>query len=168
MAPSTARYWLIGAAGLVVAAVWFWNAPRMAAERISPPPAEPARPGGATAAVDDPLPLDKLRQARFAPAATDAFPTKTWAAPPPPPPKPVAAVAPPKPVAPPLPFTFLGQMSTGEEPLVFLTRDGRVYSVAEGDVLDHTYRIESIVAGRMTLVYLPLNLRQSLSIGTIQ
>jgi hypothetical protein len=41
-----------------------------------------------------------------------------------------------------------------------------VHTVGVGDVVDNTYRVESITDTHMTLIYLPLNIRQTLSVGS--
>jgi hypothetical protein len=75
-------------------------------------------------------------------------------------------VAPPPPSAPPLPFQFLGKLDDSETLRVFLQRGERVHTVSVGDVIDGTYRVERIAAGQMTLIYLPLNVSQTLSVGS--
>lgn len=89
----------------------------------------------------------------------DAFtPTSWYVAPPPPPPAP-----PPPPTAPPMPFTYLGryQDSTGE--LIMLARGDRLYTVTEGAEIDGTYRVKHIGSNAVDLVYLPMNIEQSIS-----
>lgn len=91
----------------------------------------------------------------------DIFPRQSWYVAPPPP-KPVA---PPPPAPPPLPFTVLGKMLENGQPQVFLNKQERTMVVREGDVIEGTYRVESILAPTMTLTYLPLNMQQTISIG---
>lgn len=96
----------------------------------------------------------------------DIFAAKSWA---PPPPKPVAPPPPPPPPppsAPPMPYKFLGKMDDATSLKAFLNRGERVYVVSVGEILDHTYRVDSIKAGQMTLIYLPLNIPQTLSVGS--
>lgn len=98
-------------------------------------------------------------------ASGNAFAPKSFYVPPPRP-KVAPAPPPPPPSAPPLPFRFMGSMKeSATSTLVFLSRDDRLYSVRTGDVLDRTYRIESIEADSVTFVYLPLNETQKLSIS---
>jgi len=97
-------------------------------------------------------------------ASGNAFAPKSFYVPPPRP-KVAPPPPPPPPSAPPLPFRFMGAMK--ESPartLVFLSRDDQLYSARAGDVLDRTYRIESIDANSVTFTYLPLNETQKLSI----
>ena len=86
---------------------------------------------------------------------------------PPPPPAPAPAPAPAAaPTAPALPFQFFGKLDDGERLRVFLLRGERIHTVAVGDVIDGTYRVARIVGGQMTLIYLPLNVSQTLSVGS--
>lgn len=97
--------------------------------------------------------------------AGDLFASKSWyVPPPPPPPAPVAAPAPPS--APPLPYTFVGSYTEGNQATVyFLTAGDRVYDVKAGDTLDRIYSVDSVENGVMTLTYKPLNIRQTLAVG---
>lgn len=85
-----------------------------------------------------------------------AFQPRSWA--PPPPPPSAAAAEPPTPVAPPVPYTFLGRMESDEAPKVFL-RKGKdaVLIAAEHDTLEGTWRLEAIGPSGLVLTYLPLN-----------
>jgi len=107
------------------------------------------------------LQLDKLARTSSQEEATDIFSTKTWYVPPPPP-KPAP---PPPPAAPPLPFVYLGKMIEDGKSLVFLSKNDRNLVVKEGDIIDETYRVESIRPPAMTLTYIPLNMTQTLPIG---
>jgi hypothetical protein len=89
----------------------------------------------------------------------DPFRNKSWYVAPPPPP-------PPKPVAPPLPFQYLGKLSEGGETRVFLHHQGQYLIAKAGDVINGIYRVEEIAGNRMTLLYQPLKEKQVLSIGT--
>jgi hypothetical protein len=76
--------------------------------------------------------------------------------------------APPKPVAPPLPYRIAGQVSHDGVMQVVLARDDRVFTVREGESLDNLYRIESITPDAVTFVYLPLDERQQLAVGGLR
>ena len=81
-------------------------------------------------------------------------------------PKPPAGIAPPpKPVAPPLPFAYLGKQTAEGRFEVYLANGDRVLTVREKAVIDGKYRIEAIRPPTMSLTYLPLNEMQQLSIG---
>jgi hypothetical protein len=94
------------------------------------------------------------------------FGSRSWT-PPPAPARPQAApvAAPPvvAPAAPPMPYRVAGQVVHDGRAQVVLARDDRVLTVREGDTLDGGYRVESIRADRVTLVYTPLGTEQHLS-----
>jgi hypothetical protein len=71
-----------------------------------------------------------------------------------------------EPSAPPLPFQFIGRMDDRQDLQVFLQNGEKLYVVRLGDVIDDTYRIEHISATELSLVYLPLHLSQTLSVGS--
>jgi len=77
-----------------------------------------------------------------------------------------AAPAPPAPVAPPMPYRVAGQVVHDGPPRVVLARDDRVFFVREGDVLEGGYRVESIKSDAVTLVYMPLDERQTLAVAS--
>ena len=177
-------FWLIflSGAGIIAAGPEFMAdpvevvgpaAPRLGqaiAADASAPAAAPATPGRATSGSEAPaggLPLDRLEQRQQAAPARDVFQSKSWyvAPPPPKPVPPPPPPPPPPPSAPPLPFQFVGKLDDGGPIKVFLQRGSRVVTVGVGDVIDSTYRVESITDTQMTLIYLPLDIRQVLSVG---
>lgn len=89
----------------------------------------------------------------------DPFRNKSWYVAPPPPP-------PPKPVAPPLPFQYLGKLSEDGQIRVFLNHQGKYLIARTGDVIDGIYRVEEIAGSRMIFLYQPLKEKQVLSIGS--
>lgn len=109
--------------------------------------------------------LERLSQPKTAGkdgAIANAFNSKSWYVAPPPPPE----LPPPAPTAPPLPFTYLGRYEDQPAVVVVLAKGDRVYTVAEGEVIDGTYRVEQISDDAVRLVYLPMNINQSLSTQT--
>ncbi|OGT00743.1 MAG: hypothetical protein A3F73_06225 [Gallionellales bacterium RIFCSPLOWO2_12_FULL_59_22] len=93
----------------------------------------------------------------------NAFNATSWYVPPPPsalPPPP-----PPKPMAPPLPFTYLGHFKSPDSPadIIILSWAERVYTVTEGEVINGTYRVGPVMSGRIEFTYLPLDIKQSLN-----
>ncbi|CAK9889120.1 MULTISPECIES: hypothetical protein [Pseudomonas] len=70
------------------------------------------------------------------------------------------------PVAPALPFQFVGRLDDRDDQQVFLQSGEKLYVVRRGDVIDDTYRIEQISTTELSLVYLPLHLSQTLSVGS--
>ena len=134
-----------------------------AVNAAQPPAAAPATqpPEARTPLLD----LDGLRQARAAPPPAELFGAKSWyvappAPPAPPPPPPVI----PKPTAPPLPFVFIGRMVEEGQATVFLMKGEIVHMVREGDEIDETYRVRRIEPGRLTLLYLPLQIEQTIAV----
>lgn len=95
------------------------------------------------------------------------FQGHSWYTPPPPPPrKPRPAPVERKPVAPPLPFEFLGSLEQEGSPTTyFLVKDDRVYDAIIGDKLDETYTIDGVSDGRLMFTYIPLKTSQGLRLG---
>lgn len=89
------------------------------------------------------------------------FASKSWT----PPPVMAKLAPPPPPSAPPLPFTYLGKQTAGGKMEVYLARGDEIFVVRDQTVIQNTYRVESIKPPMLTLVYLPLNEIQRLSIG---
>ena len=131
--------------------------------------ASAAMPVAPSAAASD-ASLSAARRARSLPAAKgDLFANLNWT-PPPPPPAPAPAPAPPPkpaaPVAPALPFTFVGMLERGAaKPEAFLAKGEALLVVSVGDTLDNnTYRVDSLNANEIVMTYLPLNTQQTLSV----
>ena len=100
----------------------------------------------------------------------ELFGSRSWA-PPPAPPKPAAkAVAepppPPPPAPPPMPYRVAGQVVHDGSAQVVLAKGDRVITVREGQVLEDGYRVESIRADGVMLVYIPLEARQYVPAAT--
>ncbi|MNN53867.1 hypothetical protein D3C81_1686550 [compost metagenome] len=72
----------------------------------------------------------------------------------------------PTPMAPPLPFEFIGRLSDGQRTRVFLQSGEKVYTVHPGDVIDNTYRVDRITSTELKFTYLPLHQSQSLAVGS--
>ena len=79
--------------------------------------------------------------------------------PPPPPPPPAP------PTAPPLPFRYLGRLDDAKTLTAFLQKSEQVYAVRPGEVIEGTYRVDTIQPGVITLTYLPLAIQQTLAAG---
>lgn len=101
----------------------------------------------------------------------DAFNTNSWYEPPPKavamPSQPIAQSAPviAVPTAPLLPFTYLGRYGDTPSRIIILSKGERVYTVAVGDVIENTYRVEQFTKGMVNLTYLPMNIEQHLPTG---
>lgn len=74
---------------------------------------------------------------------------------------------PPAPVAPPLPFQYLGRIIDGDKIAVFLTRGDEHYSVETGQRIDNLYRVENVTDTAVILTYLPLGTRQVLPVPAL-
>lgn len=122
------------------------------------PPNDPA-PQGSDAAVDP---------------ATDPFAPRGWqavaapvAAPPVAIPPPVAAApAPaPEPLAPTLPYAFMGQFDDGGRRLVYLSRNDQTFVVAQGDTIEGAYKVLAMEPTRIEFEHIATGARQSLTIA---
>ena len=76
-------------------------------------------------------------------------------------------VTPVTPVAPPMPFSYMGKMFDEESGklILYLAKGDIPYSVSVGEVIEGTYRVEAVTETVLTLIYLPLNTKQTLIIG---
>ena len=147
--------------GLAAAAAWLVSKPPAPVQPEAPPVAAPSgepRQGESALALPSREGLSRPRGDLFSSNSPPvrAAPVK----PKPQPPAQEAAAAPPAP--PPMPYRVAGQVVHEGPPRIVLARDDRVYFVAEGDMLDGGYRVESIRADGVTLVYTPLDARQHL------
>lgn len=87
-----------------------------------------------------------------------------WYVPPPPPP-PVKPPPPPPPAVPPMPFTYLGLYEEALGKVIMLVKGDQLYTVAVGDVIENTYRIDLVERSKVEMTYLPLNIKQVISTG---
>ena len=140
-------------------------------ESASDPQATPEPAPAVTSAPQPTLPdldLDKLNRSVRNNRITDLFASKA-AVPPPPPVAIVVAPPPPPPPAPPsappLPFRYFGKWIDGDRTVVFLWNNRESHSVAAGDTVEGTYRIEAITDSSIDFVYLPLGSKQTLPIS---
>lgn len=176
----SARPWrrraLFGALAVTVALALASAMAERAAD--APVPAVPARPPApsanrapATSTSVARVELERLQRQDATPDArarstSQVFGAMGWDPPPPAPPKvEVKPAPPPPPTAPPMPFSFLGRYEEGGVRTFMLVRGDRIYTVVEGEVIDNTYRVERLAAGQLELTYLPLSIKQTLSVG---
>jgi hypothetical protein len=68
-------------------------------------------------------------------------------------------------VAPPFPFAYMGQIVEDGKAQFILSRGDRVVTLAIGDTIDKTYKLDNAAGGVLTFVYLPLNTKQTLATG---
>jgi hypothetical protein len=114
------------------------------------------------------IPLDRLKRTQINVKEVEIFGPQSWYIPPPPPPRrpPPPPPSPPPPSAPPLPFTFLGKMEVpGGKMTIYLEGRNRLYLVTKGETIDNTYHVDGIEAGQIALTYLPLKIKQYISMG---
>jgi hypothetical protein len=165
--------WLIGSAALIAAWVAFGPKEPDGVEPARASPAGPVRaahPSAATTGV--PVAQSLLLLAHRVADQTAAgalFAAHSWYVAPPPPPPPRVdpnPPPPPKPVAPPLPFAYMGSYAPNGSPAVFfLTSGEKVYDVHVGDTIDNTYTVDAFNNGQLVFTYKPLNQQQQLSTG---
>jgi hypothetical protein len=110
------------------------------------------------------LDLTKLRRERWSEGVANLLAPRSA----PPPPAQAAALAapsaaPPAPVAPPLPFAYLGKIVDGARTTVFIGRGPDHYSVEAGTEIDQ-YKVEKVSETQITFVYRPLGTRQVLAV----
>lgn len=163
------RLLLLLLVALTVGAAWLLDAGDDGDEIAAPvqrePRRAPAAPGDARRPGAAPTALLPLRERRStgatAPQPGRLFAENSWA---PPPPKPKPEQAAPAPVAPALPFSYVGRQVQGGKEEVFLAEGEKLHVVRAGSVIAGRYRVESVAARSVTLIYLPLNQTQQLLI----
>ncbi len=120
------------------------------------------------------LDVSKLGQRKFNALAGELFVSTTWA-----PKQPQvnlqeqAAIAaqvakstpPPAPIAPPLQFKYTGKAIADNETWVFLSESGENLIAKIGGKINDKYRLDSINDDAITMTYLPLNAKQTLTIN---
>jgi hypothetical protein len=68
---------------------------------------------------------------------------------------------------PPFPFKFAGvQRQSSGQTIYFLVKDNKLYTVEVGQILDTVYSIDGEVGGQLTVTYLPLDRKQTISMGS--
>jgi hypothetical protein len=107
--------------------------------------------------VDD-INLAKLEERIDEGAKVDAFAPRNFSPVIPPQAQAQAAA---KPVAPPLPFRYVGKMLDGDKLAVFLLNGNESLAVAAGERIGE-YRVEKITDAEIVFTYLPLKTKQSL------
>lgn len=99
--------------------------------------------------------------------AVDPFARRSFA----PAARPQQAAAPAAPVAPPLPFRYVGKLIEDGRLQVFLARGEDSFSVSaggkRGQKLDGDYRIDQVTETKIVFTYLPLKTRQTLDIPAV-
>ncbi|MBI5919227.1 MAG: hypothetical protein HY849_07640 [Nitrosomonadales bacterium] len=109
-------------------------------------------------------PADRMQ---FDALEQNPFNARSWYVPPPAPAPVVSAIPqdPPKPVVPPLPFTYLGQMEdTPGHIVVYLAQGNRTITARAGDNIGGSYHLDAITEDTLDMTYLPLGIKQTLVI----
>ncbi len=120
------------------------------------------------------LDVSKLGQRKFNPQAGELFASTTWM----PKRNPIndpdeheiklvqpVKIAPPVPTAPPLQFKYTGKTITDNETWVFLSHSGENLITKIGGKINDQYRLDAINDDTVTVTYLPLNVKQTLTIN---
>jgi hypothetical protein len=128
------------------------------------PSVEVIQPRAAAVAADGGIDLDKLRQrGELGPLQNDLFAVMNAGGN-----APAAAAqasAPEKPVAPPLPFQYIGKWSRGDKSEVLVMHGDELLSIDPGQKLGD-YRVEQIAESSISFTYLPLKMKQTLDVPT--
>lgn len=91
---------------------------------------------------------------------TGLFSSHSWQSPAPKSAAVIAAV----PTAPPMPYRYAGKLVQGGQLSVLLSKGDTVFPIREGDTLDGAYRVEAIGETQITLMYLPMKHKESISV----
>ncbi len=75
-----------------------------------------------------------------------------------------AQQAPERPVAPPMPYRYAGKLVRAGEAELFLSKGDVVFPVVMGETLDGVYRVESVTPNEITLLYVPLGIRERIPV----
>ena len=122
----------------------------------------PSKKGALMARQQPLIPWQKLEREPLSSKPHDLFKVHSWLVL-----APVRKAKPlpaPLPVAPPVPFTYLGKLDdspTGTQ--FFLMENGRLFSVLKGEKIDRQWRLDNEDASSLYLTFLPLNLPQALT-----
>lgn len=81
---------------------------------------------------------------------------------------PIVKSKPEKPIAPPLPYIYMGKITDKNGLSIFLTRNEKVYVVKDTGQIDLDYYVDLIRPPFIEITYLPLKEKQVLNIGVIK
>lgn len=136
-------------------------------EVVTPVARESAAPAANARDENPRLALERLNHRRPGATDIDPFRAKTWFVP-----APVAPPAPPpKPAAPALPFQYSGKSEDADgsgNVMVYLSKGNESFAVKPGEKFDGVYQFEGIENGNVVILYLPLSVKQRLSIGQVE
>lgn len=162
------RFAVLGFAVFATLAAAAWVGQEDKLEQPVSPAARSGESFAATRGMPETLPAVKglpAERASLREAEQDIFTGKSWL-PPPPPPLLSPSAPPAAPVAPPLPFKFLGKFQEeAGRTLVYLQEGENLRTAGAGDVIEGKYRVESVEGNQVVFTYLPLNTKQTLTLG---
>jgi len=147
--------------GAAAAAAW---AP-MPGEEAAAPIVASTQPGATLKAPTANLIAELPARDALAKRRGELFTVQSWALPPAKAARTVKAApaAPRQPTPPPMPYRVAGRVVHDGIAHVVLAKGDRVLTVRQGDTLDDGYRVQSISAQGVSLVYLPLGVAQTLA-----
>jgi len=154
---------LVVAVGAAAAAVLLPQSATPGAASVAAPQAKGAGSPRAAATGEERYAALPSRESMGRPAG-EPFGSHSWV-----PPRPAVAAAPEvvAPSAPPMPYRVAGQMVQDGAAQVVLAKGDRVLTVREGETLEDGYRVEAIKADGVTLVYLAMDVRETLPINSL-
>ncbi len=129
-------------------------------EKPSAPFTEPVNRIETRIEADADIDLSKLERPAPAAPQTDPFARLSFARPAPQ----AAGAEPSRPVAPPLPFRYIGTLTQDGKTEVFVMRGDDIISIAPGQKIDAEYRVDGITESSISMTYLPLKTRQALEL----
>lgn len=165
------RHWLL-AAGLM-GSLWLVlsrpdtaDSARPAPSRTAVVPAPAGKPPQGRRPVPAEVHLSELheRETRIGGAGAgiagaNLFDSQSWT------PSPLVQASPEQQAAPPLPYRYVGKKFDGMQWEVYLARGDEPLIVREQSVLDASYRVTRIKPPLLSLIFLPLNQVQTMTIG---
>ena len=169
---SIVRWFILGGALLatLAAAVWPAGNRSEAPEVVAPVPRTPERTARrASAGHEIQLPaLEAPGRQHTVSGLQDLFGATDWSRPAT---LPLKRALPPDtasasgPMVPPFPYTIAGIIEDPSGPMVVFTKQNQNYVVRVGEVLEQTYRVESVGAESAMVTYLPLRIAQAIPLS---
>ena len=141
------KLWLVMLA-LAFAATSFFNEPEQSTNVVAATTDADRHAGGKSRSARDPgqaIALDELHRPRAVADTSDLFRTV--------------------PVAPPLPFTFMGKVVKDGKLTFFISDNERVYLVHGGETIANNYHVDGIENGRLAFTYLPMKQKQYIELS---